>query len=151
MRVAKLIASCLGLGYLVPKGGGTITAAIGCLAWFVLQPQRLDNWLLMTGIGGLFFAGVWSASVVEKQWGKDHNRVVVDELLGMWVALFLLPVHWKYLLASFLFFRLFDITKPFFIRRAERLYSGWGVMTDDLIAGLYTNLLLQGAAFYNLL
>lgn len=151
MWPAKLIATCLGLGLVTPKGGGTLTSAIACLVWYVLQLQSVNVWIMFAGILSLFLIGVWSSSVVEVSWGKDHNRVVVDELMGMWVALFMLPLNWKYLFAAFLIFRFFDIVKPLYIRKAEQLNSGWGVMTDDLMAGLYTNLLLQLVAGFNLL
>ena len=150
MWLAKLISSFLGIGYIVPKGAGTITAAIGCMIWYLVPTQAIDTWVLFFFIVSLFLIGVWSSSMVEKHWGKDNNKVVVDELLGICVSLFLLPVTWKYILASFLFFRFFDIIKPLYIRKAEQLPSGWGVMTDDLLAGIFTNLLLQLVATLNL-
>jgi phosphatidylglycerophosphatase A len=148
--LAKFVATCAGIGYTVPKGAGTIAAAAGCLLWWWLLSRGLGDWLLLAGILVVFFAGVWSSALVEKQWGKDPNRVVVDELLGMWVSLYLLPFNWKYFLAAFLIFRFFDIVKPLYIRKAEQLPSGWGIMADDLLAGIYTNLLLQLAATLNL-
>jgi phosphatidylglycerophosphatase A len=150
MPLARFVATCAGIGYTVPKGAGTIAAAVSCLLWWLLVSRGAGTWILLAGILFVFFAGVWSSGLVEKQWGKDPNRVVVDELLGMWVALFLLPFNWKYILAAFLIFRFFDIVKPLYIRKAEQLPSGWGIMADDLLAGIYANLLLQLAATLNL-
>jgi phosphatidylglycerophosphatase A len=151
MLLARWVATFAGIGYTVPKGAGTIAAAAGCLLWWWLVSRGLGDWMLLAGILLVFFAGVWSSALVEKQWGKDPNRVVVDELLGMWVSLYLVPFNWKYFLAAFLIFRFFDIVKPLYIRKAEQLPSGWGIMADDLLAGIYTNLLLQLAATLNLL
>lgn len=145
MLAAKLVSTCLGIGY-IRKGSGTVAAGLCCLLWYWVQAGGATTAWTGAGIGVLFFAGVWSASVVERQWGKDSNRVVVDELLGMCVGLFLLPLSWPYIVASFLLFRFFDIVKPLYIRKAESLPSGWGVMTDDLLAGICTNLLLQVVA-----
>ena len=88
-------------------------------------------------------AGTWSANVVEKEWGKDSNKVVMDEWIGMSISLFLLPVNWGYMVAAFVLFRFFDIAKPLYIRKAESLPSGWGVMADDILAGIYSNIVLQ--------
>ena len=151
MLLARWFATFAGIGYTVPKGAGTIAAAAGCLLWWWLVSRGLGDGILLAGILAVFFAGVWSSALVEKQWGKDPNRVVVDELLGMWVSLYLLPFNWKYFLAAFLIFRFFDIVKPLYIRKAEQLPSGWGIMADDLLAGIYTNLLLQLAATQNLI
>ena len=90
-----------------------------------------------------FLLGVWSASVLEKDLGPDPPQVVVDEVVGYWIAMFALPRSWALAIAGFFLFRIFDIVKPFPVRRAERLRSGWGIMTDDVLAGVYTNVLLQ--------
>ena len=142
MVTAKLISTCLGIGY-IQKGAGTVAALAGCIAWYFIQVRGVAYWISLAGILLLLLIGIWSASRVEKLWGHDSNRVVVDEWLGMWISLFMLPVHWKYLALSFVLFRFFDIVKPMYIRKAESLPSGWGVMADDLLAGIYSNILLQ--------
>jgi phosphatidylglycerophosphatase A len=91
----------------------------------------------------LFALGVWSANKVEPEWGEDSYRVVIDEVAGMCLTLCFVPVRWPYIAIGLLLFRFFDIAKPLGIRRMERLNSGWGVMMDDMLAGLYANLLLQ--------
>jgi phosphatidylglycerophosphatase A len=100
---------------------------------------------------GLFFVGVYTATLVEKEWGHDSNRVVIDEVHGMLVSLFLLPSGWQYLLAAFVLFRFFDIAKPLGVKKMENFRSGWGVMLDDVLAGLYSNVLLQIAVKSHLL
>jgi phosphatidylglycerophosphatase A len=140
MLGAKLIATCLGMGY-IQKGAGTIVSLAWCIAWYLMQ---LPGVLLESSLILLFLIlGVWSANRVEQEWGHDSNKVVVDELMGMCMSLYLLPVHWFYTGAAFILFRFFDIAKPLYIRKAETLKGGWGVMADDLLAGIYTNLLLQ--------
>ena len=87
----------------------------------------------------LFAIGVWAATEAEKFFGRtDPGQVVIDEVVGQIVTLLLFPHrNWKWLLGGFLLFRLFDIIKPFPARQAERIPRGWGIMVDDVIAGLY--------------
>jgi phosphatidylglycerophosphatase A len=145
----KLIATGFGIGY-IRKGGGTVASVVCCVLWYILQPGAVRP------VDGYFFApllitliitavGIWSANVVEAQWGKDSYRVVIDEVAGMCLSLLFIPVNEKSLLAGLVLFRLFDIAKPLGIRKLEKFSGGWGVMLDDLLAGLYTNVLLQVA------
>ena len=87
----------------------------------------------------IFFLGVWAGGQSEKFFGRtDPRQVVIDEVVGQMVTFLLVPhASWKLLLAGFGLFRVFDVTKPFPISRAERLPGGWGIMVDDVIAGLY--------------
>jgi phosphatidylglycerophosphatase A len=87
--------------------------------------------------------GVYSSGKVEAGWGKDSYRVVIDEVVGMGLTLLFVPVRWPYLAIGLLLFRFFDIAKPLYIRKMEQLNGGWGVMMDDVLAGVYANLLLQ--------
>lgn len=142
MRFSKIISTSLGIGY-IGKGAGSVAAAVCCLAWYFIQIRGVNTMATFIAIVLLFFLGVYTASVVEAEWGKDHNRVVIDEVQGMAMSLFLIPVTWKYLILAFILFRFFDITKPLFIRKAESLPAGWGVMADDLLAGICSNVVLQ--------
>jgi phosphatidylglycerophosphatase A len=87
--------------------------------------------------------GLWSSSLVENDWGKDSSRIVIDEAAGMCISLLFIPVTPVYIITAFVLFRFFDILKPLYIRRAEALPGGWGVMMDDVCAGIYSNLVLQ--------
>ncbi|HYO22538.1 MAG TPA: phosphatidylglycerophosphatase A [Flavisolibacter sp.] len=142
MIFIKLIATCLGIGYL-QKGAGTIAALFCCVVWYLLRLDRTDFSVQLAVIGGFFFLGAWTATIVEKVWGHDSNRIVVDEWMGMSVALFLIPFTWISFLTAFVLFRFFDIAKPVGIRKAEAVSGGWGVMLDDLLAGIYSNLILH--------
>ena len=146
-RFYRLISTCMGIGY-VPKGGGTVAAVVCCIAWyFAWRNGERPIFLPLLITLGLLFVGVYSAGKVEAGWGKDSNRIVVDEVVGMCLTLLFVPVRWPYLVAGLLLFMFFDIAKPLFIRKMEKLDGGWGVMMDDVLAGVYANLLLQLAIF----
>ncbi|MFT4061399.1 MAG: phosphatidylglycerophosphatase A [Edaphocola sp.] len=138
----KLLASVLGIGH-IRKGGGTVAAAVAVVAWYaVFKNDYRGGWpVLLTA--AVLLVGVWAGNVVEKDWGKDSSKVVIDEVAGMWVSLLWVPVQWGWLVAAFVFFRFFDIAKPLGIRRMEALKGGWGVMADDVLAGIYANICLQ--------
>lgn len=139
----KLFSTSLGIGY-IGKGGGTIAAIFCCICWYLAWRGAYPPVLLSVIITILItFFGVWSSSVVEPIWGKDPARVVIDEVAGMCISLLFLPVNVKYVLCALILFRFFDIVKPLFIRKMESLPAGWGIMMDDVLAGVYTNILLQ--------
>ena len=144
--IHRLISTCLGIGY-TPKGGGTIAAAVCCIAWYFLWVggnEHFSVWALEGGVTAvLFILGVWSANKVEAEWGEDSYRVVIDEVAGMCLTLCFVPVRWSYIAIGLVLFRFFDIAKPLGIRKMEQMRSGWGVMMDDMLAGVYANLLLQ--------
>ena len=83
--------------------------------------------------------GVWAAGEAEEFFGRtDPGQVVVDEVVGQMLTFLLLPdATWKWLIGGFLLFRAFDIVKPFPARQAERIPRGWGIMLDDVVAGVY--------------
>ena len=140
--IVKLIATCFGIGY-IQKGAGTIAALFCCLLWYLLKIGETGWYVQLFSIVILFFIGVWSSSQVEDAWGHDSNRIVIDEWMGMSVALFLVPFTWINYLLAFILFRAFDIAKPFYIRKAEGFLGGWGVMLDDLLAGIYSVVILH--------
>ena len=141
MRLHQWIASCFGIGY--SKGGGTIAAFVTCVAWWLLQRDSgFTNWMIIVTIV-ITIIGIWSSTMVEPGWGKDSSRVVIDEVAGMCISLLFVPVTVKWIVIGLLLFRFFDIVKPLYIRKAEALPAGWGVMADDILAGVYANLLLQ--------
>jgi phosphatidylglycerophosphatase A len=143
IRIHKLIATSLGIGY-IGKGGGTVAAAVTALCWYLALAggQIAGLWPLVFTIA-VTLLGIWSGTEVEPYWGKDDKKVVIDEVSGMCFSLLFLPVTPGYILAGLVLFRFFDIRKPLLIRRTEQLPGGLGVMMDDVVAGIYTNLLLQ--------
>jgi phosphatidylglycerophosphatase A len=142
IKFHALIASVLGIGY-VGKGGGTLAAIVYCAAWFLLPAgYEYSGWqLVITGV--IIIIGTWSSGVVDKIWGKDSSKVVIDEVAGMAIALLYVPKNMGYMLISLVAFRFFDIVKPLGVRKAEILPKGWGVMADDVLAGLYALAITQ--------
>ena len=91
----------------------------------------------------LLFLGVWSGSEIEREKGKDPQIVVIDEVVGQWIALLLVPQTMIWFAVSFLLFRFFDILKPWPINQLQSLPGGWGIMIDDVLAGIYANIIIQ--------
>ena len=149
MLFHKLFSSTLGIGYI--KGGGTLAAIACCICWYMAWKGGYPPVVISVVITLVVtFLGVWSSTIVEKIWGRDPSRVVIDEVAGMCIGLLFLPVELKYLLCSLVLFRFFDIVKPLFIRKMELLPGGWGIMTDDLLAGIYANILVSAIIFFRL-
>jgi len=141
MLFHKLFSTTFGIGYI--KGGGSIAAAVSCICWYLAWAGGSPPLALSVTITILItLTGVWSSAVVEKIWGKDPSRVVIDEVAGMCIGLLFFPVKVKYVLCAFILFRFFDIVKPLSIRKMELLPSGWGIMMDDVLAGVYTNIIV---------
>ncbi len=145
-RAATLIASYFYVGF-IPVIPGTFGSLAAFTLYFALI--SLNQWrLYVLGVTLICAIGVWAANRVEAD-SKivDPSFVVIDEVAGQLITLFLIPFSWIYLPAGFLLFRAFDILKPFPARRAEELPGGWGIMLDDIFAGIYANLFLQLTVF----
>lgn len=127
----------------LPKAPGTWGSAVGVLLWLLLG--RLDLLPFLVVIAALFIIGVFSAGAAEKILDRgDPPQVVVDEVVGQLIALIAVPLQPGPVVLSFLLFRFFDILKPFPIGWIDRhLHGGLGIMLDDIVAGLYTLLILQ--------
>jgi phosphatidylglycerophosphatase A len=145
-RFSWLIATFFGMGHLQP-GSGTWAAATTLLLWWAGARGLETTWVPAAGIlasVAITLLGIPVSTVVARESGrKDPGFVVIDEVAGQLIALIGVPLHWKYLLASFILFRSFDIVKPFPLRRLESLPGGTGIMMDDVGAGLYALVLLQ--------
>lgn len=143
---AQWIGTSCGLGF-IPVAPGTFGAAGGLLiAW--LLSILIDSYFTLQGFLAFltvaaYIAGVWSCRVLSQDWGKDPSKVVIDETVGYWISIFMIPVNWKYYLAAFVLFRFFDIVKPLGIRKIDKMNNAHSVMLDDVAAGLITNILIQ--------
>jgi phosphatidylglycerophosphatase A len=141
------IATGLGAGYF-PVAPGTAGSAEGLALVIAFRQTSLKPlWLGVSSAalaGLLFVLGVWSAGKAEKVFGcVDPGQVVIDEVVGQIITFVATPrVTWIGLIAGFILFRAFDIVKPFPARRAERFPGGWGIMLDDVVAGLYSLMVL---------
>ncbi len=148
---AGWIATALGAG-LLPRAPGTAGSLVALLPWwFVLRELPLAWYLAVLVLG--FGLGAWACGVACGRLGvHDHGALVWDEVIGMWIALILAPASSRpgtvvYMAAAFALFRLFDIWKPWPVRVADRrVHGGFGVMLDDVIAGLYALVVLQAIA-----
>ena len=146
--IYRLISTFLGIGY-TPKGGGTVAALVCCIVWYFSWRGGNEHfWIQASIIVAITVIGAWTAGKMEPEWGEDSYRIVIDEVAGMCLTLFTIPVRWQYVAIGLVLFRFFDIAKPLYIRRMERLGGGWGVMLDDVLAGVYANLLLQIIVFF---
>ena len=124
-----------GFSPFAPGTAGALLASIIWIALYFLFPFSWVLWLTAALVIVFTFAGIWAADKLETYWGEDPSRVVVDEM-DKW--------FW-YVIAAFALFRIFDIAKPLGIRRMESLKGGVGVMMDDVLAGVYSFILLVGA------
>jgi len=152
-RLARLIATFFGSGYF-PIAPATFASAIVAGILFLLGPG--DG--ALAGIAGrghpliegliiiaLFPLSIAAAHQAEKSLGHDASPIVIDEVLGQMITLWFVPRTWPWILAGFLLFRLFDIWKPLGANEAQNLPGGWGIVADDVMAGIYAFALLQGA------
>ena len=143
-----IIATGFGSGF-SPFAPGTAGALLAVLVWLGLSYAVSSTLLfVITALLVVVFtiAGIRSANAVEPIWGEDPSRVVVDEMVGVWIPLLAAPAgNLWYTFAAFALFRLFDIFKPLGIRKMEDFKGGIGVMMDDILAGIYSLVLLIGA------
>ncbi|WP_026763631.1 phosphatidylglycerophosphatase A family protein [Sediminibacterium salmoneum] len=141
IKVHEILSSFFGIGF-IKKGGGTVAAIATALIWMVAVAVP-DTWMVIGSVLVVIVYGIWAGNEVEKKWGKDSSKVVIDEVAGMLVALLFIPVSFVNVLLALGLFRFFDILKPLLIRRLEQMPGGWGVMGDDVLAGIYSNIILH--------
>jgi phosphatidylglycerophosphatase A len=138
----RIVASFFGLGFF-PVAPGTLTSlAIVLLYKYLIHVLALPYLLLIFLL--LCVLGVLAAAAYSSELKKtDPRQVVIDEAAGQFLVLLSITPDWTLLVIGFLLFRLFDILKPFPIRRLERLPGGWGIMADDIAAALMAKALLH--------
>ncbi|NKB50223.1 MAG: phosphatidylglycerophosphatase A [Alphaproteobacteria bacterium] len=129
-------------------GSGNLPMAPGTWGSLVALPCAAvlamlgGPWLLSLAILLAFVVGVWASGVYAEAIGLgDPGSVVIDEFAGQWLAILPVALDWRYYLVAFVLFRIFDITKPWPCRPAERAPGGVGIMLDDMVAGLYAGIL----------
>jgi len=128
----------------MPGTFGTMVA----VAVYITLPERWFypvNYLPYTGLAllVLILLGVYISGQAEKSYGHDASVIIIDEFAGYFIAVLMLPQTLWTVIYSFVLFRVFDIAKPYPINRSQKLPGGWGVMVDDVLAGVFTNILLQ--------
>ncbi len=141
-----MVGTGFGTGYF-PFASGTVGSLVGLLLYLpVAAPGRSIPFFLL--LAAVVAVGTWAAGICGELFGEhDSGKIVIDEVAGMLVTLYSFPADPIWLAAAFFTFRFYDIFKPFPIRRIDREWkSAGGVMTDDLLAGIYANLTLRLAA-----
>jgi len=150
--LAKILASGFGSGYapIAPGTAGSILAtALIYLLYFHLNIGgfEMSMFLIIASILGTII-GVISCNILEDEWGKDPSKVVLDEMVGIFISLIFIPISYSTLLLSLVLFRIFDISKILGIRKLEDIKGGTGVMADDILAGIYANIVLQALLYF---
>jgi len=150
MAIDKQIVTFFGVGY-TPVAPGTAGALAGGILFYLLNLGLVKAGLgyyaiqlilvVLTAI--VLLVSVKSIKNLDETWEHDSQKIVVDEVVGVWIAMLFIPLSWFYYLLAFVLFRFFDIAKPLFIRKIDKLKSSWSIMLDDVVAGLYANVVLQ--------
>lgn len=144
--ITRLLATGLYTGY-SPFAPGTAGSLLAVFIYWLLPGKNplIFSPLLIV----LFFLGVWSANKIEI-WSdkKDNPIIVIDEIVGMLVTLTAMEKSLNWLAIGFILFRLFDIVKLFPAKNAEKLSGGWGVMADDVVAGIQALICLQALHYF---
>lgn len=149
MKKLPLLPTIIGTGFgsgFWPWGPGTAGALTGMLIWYALS-FMLNSTLLfavtLSCIVVFTIAGTWAVRRLSPFWGSDPQKVVIDEMVGVWVPLLAVPASDIWLaFASFVLFRLFDILKPLGIRTLDRRKGAFYVMADDILAGVYSLIII---------
>ena len=140
--LSKVISTFFGLGY-IPVAPGTITSLVIILAYkFYLYQLSWPLYLLILFL--LFLVGVFTSSKFSAESNKkDPRKIVIDEACGQLLVLFRMSEAWFPVFASFVLFRIFDIVKPYPIKKVEALPAGWGIMMDDVVAAIYAGVIVN--------
>jgi phosphatidylglycerophosphatase A len=138
--ISKIIATLFFIGYL-PYAPGTFGTLAGMLFIWILKPSFIFQFTIVCAA---LVVGIITSGIAEQAFGeKDSRHIVIDEFAGYLCSVIFLPLTPAYMIAAFFLFRFFDILKPPPIRMLERVGGGFGVMCDDVAAGIITNLILQ--------
>lgn len=137
---ALFIASTFYSGYF-PIAPGTVGSFVAIMVLWFLPPLSWLSLSIISIVG--FIIGVWASNIAEEYWGHDPGRVNWDEVIGMIITVITLPKHWIIYVCGFFVFRFFDVLKPYPVNKLEKLPRGLGIMSDDVLAGIYANVVLQ--------
>ena len=145
-KAAEFIGTVAYVGRL-PIAPGTWGSLAALTAWYFLKPYLSDPLFLLIN-GAIFFIGIAASEILMEAWDDtDPKAVVVDEWVGMWIALYLVPYDLLWGFVAFFLFRFFDIIKPGPVKIFDNLHSSFGVMMDDVVAGILALLVTQSLLF----
>jgi phosphatidylglycerophosphatase A len=138
----SLLATGFGVGY-SPVAPGTLGTLVAILLYYFLS--NIPSPLYEITLIGFFFFSIWISENAEEFFGKkDDPRIVIDEIMGFLITMLWVPKTIRFVIIGFFLFRVFDILKPYPIRRLEKRFKGgFGVVLDDVAAGVYANIVLQ--------
>ena len=146
-KIAEIISTVFYIGRL-PIAPGTWCSFIAFLAWYLLRTYIQAEFILYASLV-LFFIGVAATTIYSESIGQEEPpEIVIDEWVGQWIALWLIPHSFIWGVVSFLFFRVFDILKPGPVQRMDDIKSGTGIMMDDVIAGILALLVTQSLVYF---
>ncbi|MEL0081143.1 MAG: phosphatidylglycerophosphatase A [bacterium] len=142
--ILSIIPTFLFFGYF-PKIPGTIGTFGGVLfSIFLVDYLKIDPHAFLFTTIFIIILSVYSSNWAIKYFNSnDPKEVVIDEVAGFMVSILYIPFELRYIIVAFILFRLFDISKPFFVKSFEKLPKGWGITFDDVAAGVLANFLLQ--------
>lgn len=144
--IFTVLSSVLGIGFL-PKMPGTFGTLAAAAVYLCLPSSLVMNFpqalCFAAALIILYFIGVFITGKAEYKLGHDAGSIVFDEFIAYFMSVWFLPKSMLMAIYTFALFRVFDIAKPWPIKLSQKLKGGWGVMTDDVIAAVYTNLLMQ--------
>ncbi|MFH1478484.1 MAG: phosphatidylglycerophosphatase A [Candidatus Omnitrophota bacterium] len=145
-KFSRAIASLFGVGY-APFASGSAASFVGLVVvyYFIRGNIALHSLMIILS----FIAGFLTIKQAEKEFGREDPReIVLDEFIGMLIALYLLPLKPVIVAGAYFFFRLFDVVKPWPIFKLEKLKSPHGIILDDVLAAIYANLTMQGIYYF---
>ena len=138
-----LLGTVGGVGY-IPFCPGTLGTMVGVAIYVIFNrffPQTI-SYIIMLAV--FLIGGIWISGKCNQYFeGDDNSSIVIDELVGFLITMFLVPFSFRFILLGFILFRVIDITKPFKIGKIEKVPGGWGIMGDDMAAGVLANLIIQ--------
>jgi phosphatidylglycerophosphatase A len=140
-KIILFLSSAFGAGY-IKYAPGTFGTLVGLVLWVLFVPVDYD--LQFYCVISMLLISIVISSLAEKIYNiKDDQRIVIDEVAGIWVTLAFLPKTFIFLFLGFILFRLFDIKKPWIIYKMQNLKGGLGITVDDILAGIFANFILQ--------
>lgn len=140
-KIVLFFSSAFGAGY-IKYAPGTFGSIAGILLWILFIPQ--DFSFQAAAVTLMFFASVLFSSMAERIYKKkDDQRIVIDEVAGVWLSVAFVPKTVLFMVLGFVLFRIFDVSKPLFIKKLQNIKGGLGITIDDIAAGLIANIILQ--------
>ena len=136
----RLFGSGFFSGY-IPIAPGTFGSLVALAIYLI--PGFENPTILLTLISLFSIIGIYTGNKFEKVYGKDPAQCTIDEMVGMWITLLFIPKYIWYILIAFIIWRILDIIKPFPANIVEKIKGGWGIMLDDIVAGIYSLILVH--------